>query len=116
MQRIVPQLNRAPALRRCDGENATGNSATNVGVPLARFRARDITGLPVFAHLFSPMCTVHGMARQTARFDLRIDPELLEAIERIATEKDRPIAWVVRDALRRYAQQEQEQEHGLTRP
>jgi len=56
------------------------------------------------------------MGRQTARFDLRIDPELLEAIERIALAKDRSIAWVVRDALRRYAEQEHGHGHGLTRP
>jgi predicted transcriptional regulator len=40
------------------------------------------------------------------RFDLRIDPELREAIERIAQKKDRSVAWVVRDALKRYVEQE----------
>ena len=50
------------------------------------------------------------MARQTGRLDLRIDPEIREAIERIAEAQDRTVAWVVRDALRRYVQQEREQE------
>lgn len=52
------------------------------------------------------------MTRQTARIDLRIDPELRETIEEIAKAKDRSVAWIVRDALTRYA----EQEHGLTPP
>ena len=46
------------------------------------------------------------MVRQSARFDMRIDPELREAIERIAKAKDRSLAWVVREALRRYVRQE----------
>jgi predicted transcriptional regulator len=46
------------------------------------------------------------MVRQTERLDLRIEPELREAIERIALAKDRPVAWVVRDALKRYVEQE----------
>jgi predicted transcriptional regulator len=50
--------------------------------------------------------------RQGARLDLRIDQELREAIERIAQEKDRSVAWVVRDALRRYIQQEHPQVPG----
>jgi predicted transcriptional regulator len=50
------------------------------------------------------------MARQTERIDLRLDSELREAVERIAEAKDRTVAWVVRDALRRYVQQE----HALT--
>jgi predicted transcriptional regulator len=33
---------------------------------------------------------------------MRIDAELREAIERIAQAKDRSVAWVVRDALKRY--------------
>ncbi len=52
------------------------------------------------------MCTLYGMARQTERFDMRMDPELREAIEKIAEARDRPIAWVVREALKRYVQQE----------
>jgi predicted transcriptional regulator len=52
------------------------------------------------------------MGRQTERFDMRMEHELRTAIERIAREKDRSVAWVVRDALRRYV----EQESGLTRP
>jgi len=55
---------------------------------------------------------LYNMARHTARLDMRIDPDLLKAIEQIARDKDRSVAWVVRDALRRYV----EQEHGLIRP
>jgi len=44
---------------------------------------------------------------KTKRLDLRIDPELREAIERLAAAKDRSVAWIVRDALNRYVQQEQ---------
>jgi predicted transcriptional regulator len=57
------------------------------------------------------MDIVYGMVRQTARFDLRIDPELREAIEEIAKAKDRSVAWIVREALTRYV----EQEHRLSR-
>ena len=46
------------------------------------------------------------MGRQTDRLDLRIDPELREAIEQIAAARDRSVAWIVRDALKRYAEQE----------
>jgi predicted transcriptional regulator len=46
------------------------------------------------------------MARQSARFDLRLDQELKDALERVAQVKDRSSAWVVRDALRRYLTQE----------
>lgn len=46
------------------------------------------------------------MARQTERIDLRIGPELREEIEQIAADKDRTVAWVVRDALKRYVRQE----------
>jgi predicted transcriptional regulator len=48
------------------------------------------------------------MARQTSRFDLRLDPELRKAVERIAEARDRSVAWVVRDALKSYIRQEQE--------
>jgi len=48
------------------------------------------------------------MARQTERLDLRIDLELREAVEQIAQAKDRSVAWVVRDALKRYVQQEKQ--------
>lgn len=37
---------------------------------------------------------------------MRIDPELLEAVEKIAGAKERPVAWVVREALKRYVQEE----------
>ena len=47
------------------------------------------------------------MGRQTERIDLRVDPELREAIERIAVTKDRSVAWIVRDALKRYVEQEE---------
>ena len=43
--------------------------------------------------------------RQSARLDIRIEPELLAAVEQIAKSKDRSVAWVVRDALRRYTKQ-----------
>lgn len=46
------------------------------------------------------------------RFDMRIDPELREAAEKIADARDRSLAWVVREALKRYV----EQEAGLTPP
>ena len=47
------------------------------------------------------------MVRQkSARFDLRLDPELREAVERIAEARDRTVAWVVREALKRYVEQE----------
>ena len=53
------------------------------------------------------MCIVYGMVRQkSARFDLRLDPELREAVERIAEARDRTVAWVVREALKRYVEQE----------
>ena len=47
------------------------------------------------------------MGTQTERLDLRIDPELREAIERLAAAQDRSVAWIVRDALKRYVEQEQ---------
>jgi predicted transcriptional regulator len=50
--------------------------------------------------------------QHTDKLNLRIDPALRAKIEQIAKAKDRSVAWVVRDALTRYA----EQEHGLTRP
>jgi predicted transcriptional regulator len=46
------------------------------------------------------------MVRQSARFDLRLDQELKDALEHVAQVKDRSSAWVVRDALRRYLTQE----------
>lgn len=46
------------------------------------------------------------MVRQSARFDMRLEPELRTAIERIAAAKDRTVAWVVREALKRYVEQE----------
>ena len=77
-------------------------AATNVAAPFGRFRSR-------------PMPYMYHMQRKrqhTDKLNLRIDPELLAAIERIAQTNDRSIAWVVRDALTRYVHQE----HGLTRP
>lgn len=50
--------------------------------------------------------------RHTDKLNLRLDPSLRTAVEQIAEAKDRSVAWVVRDALTRYV----EQEHGLTRP
>jgi predicted transcriptional regulator len=50
--------------------------------------------------------------KHTDKLNLRLDPDLRAAVERIAEAKDRSVAWVVRDALTRYV----EQEHGLTRP
>lgn len=51
-------------------------------------------------------------SQHTSKLNLRIDPTLRTKIEDIAEAKDRSVAWVVRDALNRYAAQE----HGLTRP
>jgi predicted transcriptional regulator len=42
----------------------------------------------------------------TEKLNFRIDPALRAEIERIAETKDRPVAWVIRDALARYADQE----------
>jgi predicted transcriptional regulator len=47
------------------------------------------------------------MGTQTERIDLRVDPELREALERIAVAKDRSLAWIVREALKRYVEEEQ---------
>jgi len=46
------------------------------------------------------------MEKCTARLDVRIEPALREAIERLAEAKDRSVAWIVRDALKRYVQTE----------
>jgi predicted transcriptional regulator len=50
--------------------------------------------------------------RHTDKLNLRIDPALRAKIEQITEAKDRSVAWVVREALTRYV----EQEHGLTLP
>jgi predicted DNA-binding protein len=47
------------------------------------------------------------MARQSARFDLRLYPELREAAEKIAKAQDRTLAWVLRDALERYIREQE---------
>lgn len=49
------------------------------------------------------------MVRQTERLDLRLGAELLRAVEQLARAKDRSVAWVVRDALKRYVEQEKQQ-------
>lgn len=50
--------------------------------------------------------------QHTDKLNLRLDPGLRAAVERIAEAKDRSVAWVVRDALTRYV----EQQHEPTRP
>ena len=44
---------------------------------------------------------------QTDMMHLRIEPGLRAAVVLIAVAKDRTVAWVVRDALKRYVQDEQ---------
>jgi predicted transcriptional regulator len=50
--------------------------------------------------------------QHTDKLNLRLDPDLHAAVQQIAEAKDRSVAWVVRDALTHYV----EQEHRLTRP
>jgi hypothetical protein len=43
---------------------------------------------------------------QSVKLNVRMEPSLRASITLIAAAKDRTVAWVVRDALKRYVQEE----------